>query len=266
MLNLQFLKLGGSLITDKTRPHMPRLDVLRRLASEIARARTENPQLALVVGHGAGSFGHVPASKYGTRDGVHTPEEWNGFAEVWREQQALNRLVLDALAEEGLPVLGLSPLASLTAQDGQVLCWDLWPLSSALQAGLIPLVYGDVIFDTIRGGTILSTEDQFAYLAGKLEPRRILLAGIEPGVWADYPACTKLITEITPVNFVSIARTLGGSAATDVTGGMASKVALSLDLVKTHPGLEVRIFSGEIPGMLTQALAGASVGTRIHNP
>ena len=38
-----FLKLGGSLITDKTRPHTPRLEVLRRLAGEVAAARQRFP-------------------------------------------------------------------------------------------------------------------------------------------------------------------------------------------------------------------------------
>jgi isopentenyl phosphate kinase len=32
MAALYFLKLGGSLITDKDQPHTPRLDVIRRLA------------------------------------------------------------------------------------------------------------------------------------------------------------------------------------------------------------------------------------------
>jgi len=85
MTSLQFLKLGGSLITEKDRPHTARLQVIRRLASEIARARRDDPALRLVLGHGSGSFGHVPAQKYGTRGGVRTPEEWGGFVQVWRE-------------------------------------------------------------------------------------------------------------------------------------------------------------------------------------
>ena len=56
--NIQFLKLGGSLITDKSRPQTARLDVLERLASEIAQAYHKHPDLSLVIGHGSGSFGH----------------------------------------------------------------------------------------------------------------------------------------------------------------------------------------------------------------
>jgi isopentenyl phosphate kinase len=261
--NLQLLKLGGSLITDKTQPHTVRLDVIQRLASEIAQARQQDSRLSLVIGHGSGSYGHVPARKYGTRDGVNSPAGWLGFVEVWREAQSLNRLVMDALAGAGLPVIAFSPLASLTARDGMAARWELEPLRRALQAGLIPVVYGDVIFDTVRGGTILSTEGLFIYLTGELGPRRILLAGSEPGVWADYPACTSLVAEITPGNYAEFSQTLTGSAAPDVTGGMASKIHLCLELARAYPALEMVVFSGEIPGTLLQVCLGATAGTRI---
>ncbi|MEL6309142.1 MAG: hypothetical protein AAFQ52_13445 [Chloroflexota bacterium] len=50
------LKLGGSLITDKTQREILREDVLARLANEIAQALGANPTMQLVIGHGSGSF------------------------------------------------------------------------------------------------------------------------------------------------------------------------------------------------------------------
>jgi isopentenyl phosphate kinase len=261
---LQFLKLGGSLITDKTRPHTPNLEVLGRLAAEVAEAKRHREDLKLLIGHGSGSYGHVPARRYKTRQGVQTQAEWLGFVEVWREAAALDRLVIDALSEVDLPVISFPPSASLVARDGQVEAWDLSPIEMALQAGIIPVVFGDVIFDLRRGGTIFSTEDLFDYLARWLGPRRILLAGLEAGVWADYPRCTELVSEITPENLAQVAPALSGSTATDVTGGMLSKVEQSLRLAQAIPGLEVWIFSGKIPGMVERALAGEPVGTLIH--
>ena len=70
MSKLIFLKLGGSLITDKERPRTPRLDTLRDLSTQIAAARARDPNLLLLIGHGSGSFGHVVAKKYATRDGL----------------------------------------------------------------------------------------------------------------------------------------------------------------------------------------------------
>ena len=69
-----FLKLGGSLITDKARPETPRLDVLRRLVNEIAEARQAAPTLRLLIGHGSGSFGHAAAARHATHLGASNPE------------------------------------------------------------------------------------------------------------------------------------------------------------------------------------------------
>ncbi len=261
---LVFLKLGGSLITDKQQPYTPRLALLQRLAQEIAAVRAEHPTLRLVVGHGAGSFGHVPAKRYGTRQGVRTAEQWLGFAEVWKEASTLNRLVVDAFLAAKLPVISLPPCASVTADDGRVAFWELYPLRAALQAGLLPLIFGDVIFDRQQGGTILSTEDLFDHLARHLHPNRILLAGIEEGVWRDFPACTELVQEITPADIQDGRLQLGGSQAPDVTGGMESKVRQSLTLVQELPQLEILIFNGEREGALRRALRGENLGTRIH--
>lgn len=259
-----FLKLGGSLITDKTRPYTPRPDRLDALAGEIAAALQDQPDLRLVLGHGSGSFGHQAASQFGTRRGVAGPEAWRGFAEVWYQASALNRLVVEALRRAGLPAVTISPLSTVTAHEGRVLIWDLYPLQMALGHRLLPVVHGDVVFDEALGGTILSTEDLFAHLARELRPNRILLAGLEEGVWEDFPARTKLVPEITPEGSAQQASGLGAAAGADVTGGMQAKVQQMLELVEEIPSLEVVIFSGETDGNLRRALAGEAVGTRLH--
>jgi isopentenyl phosphate kinase len=263
---LTMLKLGGSLITDKQTPQTSKPEVIERLAAEIARAWRSHPNMKLILGHGSGSFGHMSARKYGTRTGVANAEEWHGFAEVWRDARALNQIVVEALAAVGLPVIALPPSAAVIAQQGKVASWDLEPLQRALSAGLIPLVNGDTIFDRQRGGTILSTEDLFFHLATHLPAQRILLAGIEEGVWLDFPACTQLVEGITPHNYDQVVAALGGSAGVDVTGGMADKVTQMLDLVKAHSNLEALIFSGLRPGVLENVLSGQLFGTRIYNP
>ena len=269
---LVFLKLGGSLITDKTRPNTPRPERLEDLANQIVMSLDEDEDLRLVLGHGSGSFGHEAASRYDTRRGVSGPDAWRGFAEVWYQASALDRLVLDALRRAGLPALTISPVSSVTAHDGKLFSWDLYPLQSALANGLLPVVHGDVVFDDVRGGTILSTEDLFAHLALTLRPDRILLAGLEAGVWADFPERKQLLGELTRENFsgqvpgapASMSNDSGSAAGADVTGGMQSKVAGMLALVDQLPGLEVLIFSGEEPDNVRRALLGANPGTRLH--
>jgi len=221
--------------------------------------------MRLVIGHGAGSFAHVSAKQHGTRQGVRNPEGWKGFVEVWWDAAILNRLVVEALNEVGLPVLALPPSAAIIASKGQVERWDLGPLEAALSAGLLPVIHGDVIFDSSRGGTILSTEDLFSHLARHLHPSRMLLAGMEQGVWEDFPTRTTIIPNITPQNFQDLMPAIGESTATDVTGGMEDKVEQCVSLSRSLPGMEILIFSGDEPGTLLEVLLGSRHGTVISN-
>ena len=262
---LVLLKLGGSLITDKKQPRTLRQKTLARLSGEIASAIDQRPSMRLVIGHGAGSFAHVSAKQHGTRQGVKTPEQWIGFVEVWWDAAILNRLVVEALNRVGLPVIAMPPSAVIIASAGQVERWDLDPLEAALSAGLLPVIHGDVIFDSTLGGTILSTEDLFSHLARQLHPSRMLLAGMEQGVWEDFPTRTTIIPKITPQNFRELLPAIGGSSATDVTGGMEDKVEQSISLSRSLPGMEILIFSGDEPGTLLEVLLGSSHGTVISN-
>ncbi len=256
-----FLKLGGSLITDKARPETPRLDVLQRVAGEIAAARASRPGLRILLGHGSGSYGHQPASRYRTHLGAATEEDWRGFAEVWRVANELNRLVVDAVLEAGLPAVSFPPSASAITQEGEIVELAAEPIARALSAGLLPIVAGDVAFDRQRGSAIVSTERVFARLAGALRPTHLLLAGVEPGVFADYPANTRVFDVLHEADLHP--STLAGSAATDVTGGMADKVSHAMAMARAVPGLEVRIFSGVEPGAVNAALSGEPIGTLV---
>ncbi len=267
MTELIFLKLGGSLITDKTRPYTPRLDILTSLASQIYAAKQARPELTLVLGHGSGSFGHVAAKESRTREGLPgagLPRPyWDGFSEVWFQASALNRFVMESLRGAGVSALALAPVSAVTAREGKVLRWDLTPLKSALSAGMVPVVYGDVVFDEARGGTILSTEDLFEYLARQLKPARILLAGLERAVWADFPERKIRVEKITPASFNEVRAGVGESHGADVTGGMESKVQQMLNLVGEIPGLTAQIFSGEAPGNLQKAMFSENLGTLV---
>ncbi len=277
MKELVFLKLGGSLITDKTQPYTPKLDVIEDAALQVSTALQAHPDLRLVIGHGSGSFGHVAASEYHTRDGyfprpsplIHRERDkteenyWKGFAEVWYQASALNRFVMKAFHKTNVPAVALPPSANVIASDGNVSIWETTSISMALAAGLVPVIHGDVTFDEIRGGTILSTEDLFSHLARALHPQQILLAGLESAVWEDFPARTRKVETITPHTFGQISEGVGKAAGADVTGGMESKVMQMLKLVQQNPELKVQIFSGAEPGNIARALTGETLGTWI---
>lgn len=255
--NLVLLKLGGSLITDKTQTETARQAVLHRLALEVQEARKIAPGLHLLLGHGSGSFGHMVASKHGTRSGVRSQAEWLGFAEVAHAAARLNRMVVQAFLEAGVPVWSVQPSAGSWCARGKLVRWTIEPIIMALQRGLVPLVYGDALLDTELGGTIASTEELFSWLVDQLTPQSLVLAGNVDGVYAQDPLAdpdAEHWPEITPATLPDIQAHLGGSHGVDVTGGMLSKVTEMVNLVATHPGLEVRLISGAREGAVTDAL------------
>lgn len=258
---LAFIKLGGSLITNKQEENSFRAPVAERIAREIRLGLDAIPDMQILVGHGSGSFGHVAARCHGTMQGVHTRDQWRGYAEVGNVAAELNYLMAKILQSAGVPVLRIQPSASALSHDGVITSLALEPILAALEHGLVPLVYGDVSLDDIRGGTIISTEAVFFYLAQHLHVDQVLLLGDMDGV---LDLDKRVIDRITPANLVDVESALGGSSGTDVTGGMETKVRDMVVLVQRHPHLRIRIMSGLAPGLLADTLRGvAAPGTLI---
>jgi isopentenyl phosphate kinase len=261
MSEIVFVKLGGSVITDKARTEAARPAVIARLAGEVARATIARPDLQLLLGHGSGSFGHVVARRYGTRRGVRTAADWRGFTQVAAVAARLNRIVTDAFLSAGVPVWSLQPSASARCRGGELVSLETTPVEEALDRGLVPLVYGDVALDEVQGGTIIATEQVFSYLARKLHPRDLILVGEVDGVLDRDPLLdpsARPVPEISAANWAAVREVLGGSHATDVTGGMLAKVEEMVELVRELAGLTVRIISGERAGALESALHGTA--------
>ncbi len=262
MQNLTFLKLGGSVITDKRGQEAADLPVITGLIEELQAVWSSEASCPLLLGHGSGSFGHVYAARYGVHRGLAPTADWMGFALTAAAALRLNRIVVDALLAAGIPAMSFQPSAALQSHNSIVAHWQTDALHHALAHGLVPVVHGDVAFDTDQGSAIVSTESLFAYLAlqHELQPQRIVLVGED----AVYNADPRIDPEAQPVPLITSANidqvlgVAGGSHAVDVTGGMRSKLELMWRLIQAVPGLEVYLI-GPVPGRLSAALRGDAV-------
>jgi isopentenyl phosphate kinase len=261
-----FLKLGGSLITDKTKPFTTRPTVIHRLCKEIAEAR-KTKKFDLLIGNGGGSFPHGPAHRFQTHRGYLGPESVRGFAEVQDAAARLNRIVVNALLAAEVNACSIHPSAGAIARESKIVKWDLKPLRKIMNLGLVPCVYGDVAIDEKQGMTILSTEEIFAFLAEELKPTRIIVAGEVDGVLAGDPnqGNAKLIHEISKKNFSEVSKWLGASrAAADVTGGMLGKVNKLREIAALSKNSEIVVVNGLAANRVRNALEGKNVvGTTI---
>jgi len=135
--DLVFIKLGGSLITDKDRAETADYAMLASLLAEISHIRAQHPRLQILLGHGSGSFGHHAAQQAGTRAGVYTSEDWQGYQTVWASARRLNQIVVDACLPAELPVLAFPPSASVLTNKHEIERWELAPIQLALTNGLL---------------------------------------------------------------------------------------------------------------------------------
>ncbi|MBU0623767.1 MAG: kinase, partial [Candidatus Thermoplasmatota archaeon] len=88
------VKLGGSVITDKSKLRTFRSSSCSRLARELRPARS-----GLTLVHGAGSYGHIEAKKHGLQNGLKTNAQLRHVASVQRDVRELNLRVLETLID-----------------------------------------------------------------------------------------------------------------------------------------------------------------------
>ena len=255
------IKLGGSLITDKTKAKTFRPESVRRIAKQVIHLRDHFPGIRIIIGHGSGSFGHFEARKFRTIDGVHTDYERQGFVQVGAVAAELSSLVLGEFHAAGLPTMRFQPSSTIVASHRRIQSFDSRALTMALDQQLIPLIHGDIAIDENIGGTIISTEALFAHLVGQLGAQQIILLGEVDGVLNHNG---KLIPRITPNSLKDVRSALAKSHGVDVTGGMLQKVETMADLVRHHPSLAVIIADGRRDNVLVDLMIhGREIGTRI---
>jgi len=263
-MELIFLKLGGSLITQKDKPFTERKDAIGRLAKEIHEARQEK-DFRLLIGNGGGSYPHAPAKKYQTAQGIINEQSIRGIAEVQDAASRLNRIIVRALLDASENAISVQPSSVVITKNSRITDFYTKPLEMLLEKEMLPVVYGDVGLDIKQGCSIISTEELFVFLAKKLKPQKIIMAGIVDGVFTADPTKDKtaqMVPEINSRNYPEIKKMLSGSAGIDVTGGMLLKVEKALELAST--GAKVSIINGLVENRAKQGLLGKEIiGTTI---
>ncbi len=264
MKDLVLVKLGGSLITDKRGDCAARPEVIERLAREIAAAWPRMRE-RLVVGHGSGSFGHAAAARHGVGSGPLDASALAGASETRARAAELHALVTSHLLAAGLAPFTWAPSSALTARAGVASRGAIEPLLAALDLGLLPVTYGDVVTDREWGASICSTEAVLSYLAGRLRRRgyrirRVLWLGATAGI---YDRRGVPIPRVDRDNHANVRRMIGRAAGTDVTGGMLLRLDTARRLARR--GIESWIVDGRVPDLLTAGLLGEDpplAGTR----
>lgn len=257
------IKLGGGLITDKG--SMKKFD--QKAVEKVVETLSSISDLgaSIVLVHGAGSFGHLLAKKWGIANGLDIQKEggqWEAVKMIRSDMRELNNLIIGKMEERGLECIGYPP-SDWAKGTGARFTGDI-SIFQGRCGQPIPVTFGDVVDtdDESKFG-ILSGDDLMLRLSTELQvTHSIFLIGDSEGVLTGPPdeSGSELITHLGPDTKIRGEH----DAEIDVTGGIGLKIERSLEIAKVVD--EVWIIDGREPGRALELLtSGETTGTKILN-
>lgn len=244
---LKILKIGGSVITDKTPGvfEKARIDEIERIAEEISK-EPEN----LILVHGAGSFGHPYVEEFNLRK----EQDSKGVVLTHLACRRLNTILCSSLFEKGVNIIPLNPLSCIKV--GKNVEIDAEFLKSLVDNGFVPVLHGDMVYNRQTNSfEVLSGDRIVIEIAKALNIRKIGFATDIKGLIVN-----ERVLEKATLNHELVEMVGGAEAKSDVTGGMRGKIESLILLPKNS---EVLIFSGFEKGNIMKFLRNERVGTEL---
>ena len=157
MEDLVLIKLGGAVLTDKRNPCSLQQDNIDCLAQCLASFSGK-----MILGNGGGAFGHFFAKKYDLTHGLNDMTSVIGMSIGKAGNAYLNAKLVQSLIKHKVPAVSYPITASFSDLNDNVnlLCHVM----SYLDIGMIPVLYGDFLYDVSQGCRIASTEKLFLSL------------------------------------------------------------------------------------------------------
>ena len=246
------VKLGGSVITRKREVEKVRPKVLARLAREVADIHDRR----VVLLHGAGSFGHPGAKRFGLAappsEGTTGLERVRGAAVVASEVRRLHLAVLRELVHAGASPVSVPMATHARNRAGELVHLDPAPVREALEGGFLPVSFGDVVPDEAWGSSILSADTIAVALAPELEAERVVFVSDVEGI-LERPRVGRpsVLSDVTEAALEGLR---GAATGDDVTGGIFGKARAMIAIAAA--GADAGLISGLSDGAVSRAVRG----------
>jgi len=245
---MYLIKLGGSVITEKSTTATFRSKVMDDLSRQIAKAGKD-----VLLVHGAGSFGHVLAKKYDLINGFSSKKQRYGFSQTQALVQTLNGYVLSSLHNHHLPAVSLPPHALLRLKNKEFERINMDFFKEYVTQDFMPVTYGDVALDSVIGFSICSGDLLMLLLAKAFHPEKVIFVMDEDGVYTKNPKRyedAEFLETICYDDIDSLQTSLDDHA--DVTKGMSGKLQTIKKISALHS--DTVLVNGLVPDRLYEVL------------
>lgn len=246
------IKLGGSVITDKSQYKKFDRGQAERLCREIAESGRD-----VMIVHGAGSFGHVLAKKYSIQNGYSDPEQIQAAAQVHHDAMELGMLMTQTLLDMGVPAASVSPGTCFVMDNGKLVPEYLEPIRALQSMGIMPVTFGDVVMDRSRGFGIVSGDQMMELMAEMFRPERVVFVSDIDGLYTANPKTDPDAELIPAFDAGTLDDVSSVSDVDDVTGGVRNKMESMLRMC--GEGRDCALINGTVPGRLLALLKGEEV-------
>jgi isopentenyl phosphate kinase len=252
---LAIIKLGGSLITDKSIPYTLRDEELKRITKEIAEVIGP-----CVIVHGVGSFGHVPVIERKLYEGFKDADQLPNLSKTMIEVFQLRMAITEALTEAGLAPVIFLPSNIFFMTEGEITGHFSGGFRQFLDLGMTVLIGGDMCADSQRGFSVCSGDKVVQLLSRLLSPNDVIFATDVAGIFTADPKLdekAELIPHISLAKIDKYEKMADQAATPDITKGMRGK----LEEIKRFEtilkaGAEVVVLGLKEPGILRRYMDG----------
>lgn len=246
------IKLGGSVITDKSEYRRFNRECVSRLCREIKGSGEK----AIIV-HGAGSFGHVLAKKYRLNDGYKDDSQIPAVAQVCYDVRELDSMIVKELNDAGLPAVSVPTGSCFTMRNRELIVKDDTVLKGFWEKGIIPVTFGDIVLDSELGFAVCSGDQLMERLTDMFRPSRVIFVSDVDGLFDKDPKTNSDARLIESVNKDTLDRISTDITVDDVTGGVRGKMESMLRLCSE--GCDCILVNGTVEGRLLALLKGEEV-------
>lgn len=249
MKEVLLLKLGGSIVTDKsTSEYHLQTALLKRVFGYLSNWY-KNANSNLVIVHGCGGCTHNIAHEYDLRSGTQgDPDKLRGSVLAHDMSRKINEDICLIAGESGLPVTSVDTSQFVTNQQGKLHTFNEVKIIANLEDCKVPIMHGDMVPDIDWEYSISSGDHSIAKLAEILPVKRVLFASDIDGLFTADPhknSSAELIETISMDNVHSDAIQLDGSHNIDTTGGLRGKLESCKHLFAASDRLEtIEVFNG----------------------
>ena len=246
------IKLGGSVITDKSEYKKFNREQTARLCAEIAASGK-----GVLVVHGAGSYGHVLSKQYQLQHGLQDFRQIPAVAQVQHDVRELSLNVVEEMIKVGMPAVSIPPGSCFVMDNGRLIVDNPESIKALAHIGVMPVLFGDVVADRSKGFGICSGDQAMEALAKIFKPDRIVFVSDVDGLYTADPKKDENAKLIPEVDGKMLDKLDSELTVADVTGGIRGKVDEMLKICGDSG--ECILVNGTVPGRLLSLLKGEDV-------